>query len=136
MSPVDMTSMLERMEHPEATVLRICFRTIMEFNQVAAFRDALQQQTEVGSGPYVLDFSEVEYLSSAALGLLHSTKRKLMAPGQPLRRTGSWALFAIFSDSASALEAIRQGEADPIVLCSVKRDIQDIFQLSSGKPGL
>ena len=130
MNSLDLTDILERVEHPEATVIRIRVQRIVETEQLNAVRDALYREAEGACGRLILDLSAVEFLSSAALGWLITLRKKLMQRGRPFqapcRRRG---LFAFFRNEAAALEAIRQGESDPLLLCGVSEDIMEIFQV-------
>lgn len=129
MSSRDLTDVLERVEHPEATVLRVCVRSIVETEQMNGFKEALYREAESAAVPLVLDLSAVEFLSSATLGWFITTRRKLVLRGMPFqapcRRHG--ALFAIFRDAATALQAIRQGQSDPLMFCGVGKEIMEVF---------
>jgi anti-anti-sigma factor len=130
MSSIDSTDVLEREEHPEATVIRVCVRRIIDEEQLVAVRDALYRQAEQGSGHLILDLSAVDYLSSASLGWLITLRKRLMQRGRsfqaPCRRRG---LFAFYPDAAAALESVRRGETDPLLLCGVSENIMEIFQV-------
>src|SRR4051812_43043507 len=116
----DPSEQMDREDFPEATVIRVRGRTLCGGDQSSAIKCVLSQLVEGGAGRVIVDLTEVEYLGSAAIGMLLTLRRKLMANGKsfrpPCRRRG---LFAFFPDRAAALEAIRQGEADPLLLCGV-----------------
>jgi hypothetical protein len=124
-TPIDV---LTRQEHAEATVIRIGIPNLVEGDPFIGVRDALYQEVETGSLPLILDLTAVEWISSAGLGWLIRLRNKLMERGRPFqppcRRRG---LFAFFPDQAAAFEAIRQGEADPLLLCGVRPAVLDVF---------
>ena len=130
MNSLDLTDVLEKLENPEATVIRVRSKRLVETERLNAVRDALYREAERANGPLILDLGEVEFLSSASLGWLITLRRKLMQRGStfqaPCRRRG---LFAFFKDSAEALQAIRNGESDPLLLCGVSEEMMEIFQV-------
>jgi hypothetical protein len=115
---------------PEATVVRIRARMLSGDEQLAAVKDVLFCLVEAGKGRLILDFTAVEYVGSAAIGMLLTLRRKLMTGGKdfrpPCRRRG---LFAFFRDEAEAVEAIRRGETDPLLLCGISPQIMEVFQV-------
>jgi anti-anti-sigma regulatory factor len=119
---------LIREDYPEAIVLRVGCRVLREDVALTALRDALYREAESADRPLVLDFTGVEFLSSAAVGWLIVARRRMalrVRPFQPpCRRRG---LFAIYPDAAAALDAIRQGESDPLVLCAVRPAVAEVF---------
>lgn len=124
------SKVLTRQEHPEAIVIRVLVPILMEGNGSIAVRDALYQESEFGDRPLILDLAAVEYLCSAVLGWLITARMKLRQRGQsfqpPCQRRG---IFAFFPDQAAALQALRQGETDPLLLCGVRADLQDLFRV-------
>lgn len=114
----------------EAIVMTPRTPSIMEGTPaLEAFRAALATIAEGETKRVILDFSEVEFLSSACLGNLITARRKLRSRGQtfakPCQRRGS--LFAFFPDREAALAACRLGETDPLLLCSVSKEIMEVF---------
>ena len=129
MNSDESTDLVERDDLPEATVLRIGILKLSE-EQVVVVKDAVDRQTGFASDRLILDFSAVEYLSSAGLGWLIKLRKQLMKDGKPFqppcrRRT----LFAFYPDVSAALEAVRQGESDPMLLCGVREEIREIFEV-------
>jgi hypothetical protein len=119
---------LTREDLPEAIVIRIDSPRLLEEQNLLAFRDALFRATEGADRPVVIDLSRVEFLSSAALGWFITVRRKLTAQGRPFEkpcRLG--ALFPMFADRDAALAAIRAGDSNPLLLCSVSKEIKEIF---------
>ncbi len=130
MNPSPPIEIVTRQEHAEAIVLRIGNQKLLEGERLIAVRDALYREAEAGDHPLILDLTAVEYLDSAALGWLITLRKKLMQRGRafqpPCRRRG---LFPFFPDQAAALEAIRQGESDPLLLCGVRTELMEVFQV-------
>jgi hypothetical protein len=127
---IDPSEQLVQEDFPEATVIRIRVRKLSGDEQSTAIEAALFQFVETGKGRLILDFTAVEYLGSAAIGILITLRRRLMAGGKtfqpPCRRRG---LFAFFRDEAEAVEAIRRGETDPLLLCGISPQIMEVFQV-------
>ena len=121
---------LEHEEHPEGTVIRLGVRSVFADEQGYVIRDVLYRHAEVSTGPLILDLSAIDDLSSAVLGWLITIRKRLMARGKPFqapcRRRG---LFAFYCDVAAALEAVRQGESDPLLLCGLNKDHEDLFKV-------
>lgn len=121
-------SLLSRAEHLKAIVVQIHAPSIRDIELLTTIRDALYREAESADRTLILDLSEVEYLTSAAVGWLITLRRKLMSRGlgfqAPCRRR---TLFGIYSNATAALEAIDQGEQDPLLLCGVSKDVKDIF---------
>lgn len=121
-------NVLTREKTPEATILRIHVRKLGDGDQaLVAFRDALLREAEVGSRPLIVDLTEVEFLTSATVTWFIVTRTKLRdrgKPFQPVRRRGS---FAFFPDQAAALEAIRQGEPDSLLICGARQAVMEVF---------
>src|SRR5262245_19060498 len=128
MSPNTPSEVVARQEHAEATVIRISVRTL-DGEQLAVVKETLDREADIASRPLILDLAPVEYLCSAAVGWLLTLRKKLMQRGKPFqppcRRR---ALFAFFPDQATALEAVRQGEPDPLLLCGVRPEVMDGFE--------
>ena len=127
---IDLSEQLVQEDFPEATVIRIRARMLVGDEQLTAIKAALFQFVETGKGRLILDFTAVEYLGSAAIGMLLTLRRRLMTGGKefrpPCRRRG---LFAFFRDEGEAIEAIRRGETDPLLLCGVRPEIRDLFEV-------
>ena len=125
--PIDL---LVQEEYPEATIIRIRARALRESEQLDAVRDRLYRLAEGVDGRLILDLSAVESLDSAWLGWLLTLRKRLMQRGRafqpPCRRRG---LFAFFPNDREALEAVRQGEPDPLLLCGVRPEIMELFQI-------
>lgn len=131
MNPKTPIDVLTRQEYAEATVIRIGVRILRETEgEPLRLRDNLYREAEAGNRPLILDFGAVEVLTSAVLGWLITLRKKLMQRGTPFqppcRRRG---LFAIFPDETQALEAIRTGERDPLLLCSLRPEVMEVFQV-------
>ena len=127
MNPED-PQVVTRTVHTEAIVLRIRVPLLREGEQrLGAVRDALYREAESADRPLVLDLSAVEFLTSAALGWLITLRRRLIDRGgrfaPPCRR----GLYAQFPDVDAALEAIRRGESDPLMLCGAGPGVREIF---------
>lgn len=117
-------------DHPEACVIRIRSRLLLRDEQIDALRQAVYRHAQSGGGRLILDFAAVEYFSSVCIGLLVTLRKELrgqVPPSEPpfqFRRR-----FTFFSSVEEALEAIRQGERDPLVLCGVRRELAEILLL-------
>lgn len=126
----DPSEQLAREDFPEATVIRVRSRTLSGDDRSTAIECVLFRLVEEDKGRIIVDLTEVEYLGSAAIGMLMTLRRRLMANGKsfqpPCRRRG---LFACFPDRAAAIEAIRQGEADPLLLCGVSPQNMEVFEV-------
>jgi anti-anti-sigma factor len=128
------TPIFEKIEHSEATVVRIRTPRIMEIGEIEKLKDALFRLADLGTQRIVLDLSEVQYLSSASLGVLIILRRKLGDRGgslQPLCRRGR--IFAFYQDQSDALEAIRNGETDPLLLCGACNELMELFMVCGGQ---
>jgi len=115
---------------PEAIVVTPRASNLLEGTPaLEAFQTALATIAEGELKRVILDFCEVEFLCSACLGNLITARRKLRSAGQtfvrPCQRRGS--LFAFFPDREAALAACRLGETDPLLFCSVSREIEEVF---------
>jgi anti-anti-sigma regulatory factor len=126
MSPSTPSGALTRQEHPEATVIRIGVRSLLEGEQLLAVKETVDREVEVGSRPLVLDLAAVEYLDSAAFGWLLALRGKLVQRGRTFQ--ARQALFGYFPDQAAALEAVRQGEPDPLMLCGIRPKLMQVFR--------
>ena len=127
MIPSDGSEMLTRADHAEAIVLRIERPFLREGEPSSSLRDALFREAESADRPVVLDLSVVEFLTSAALGWLITLRRRLRDRGRSFGPPCRRGLFAVFPDAAAALDAIRQGESDPLLLCGVRPGVREIF---------
>src|SRR5262249_39234343 len=112
----------------EATIIRILLPRLCELKQLEAVHEALCRLAEVKNGQLILDMSAVEFLSSACIGWFLKVRQQLRERGRnfqpPCQRRG---LFAFFADAKEALEAIRQGEPDPLLLCGVRPEVLEVF---------
>ena len=119
--------MLTRTDHPEAVVLQIVTADIREGN-LSEIRAALDQATASISRSVILDLSQVSFLTSAAVGLLIKFRRHLLDQGgtfqPPCRRRG---LFAMYPNAEIALDAVRRGETEPLILCGANAETAKIF---------
>jgi hypothetical protein len=123
-----MSEPLTREVLPEAIVLRIDSPRLLDEQNLLAFRDALFGATDGADRPVIVDLSRVEFLSSAALGWFITVRRKLTVQGRPFEkpcRLG--ALFPMFADREAALAAVRAGDSNPLLLCSVSKEIKEVF---------
>ena len=127
MSPNGRSEILARVEYPEAVVLSLLTPDVREGEPLSSVRDALYREADASDRAVVLDLSAVQFLTSAALGMLLTLRRRLMDRGRAFRPPCRRGLFAQFPDAATALDAIRQGESDPLVLCGVAEGIRDMF---------
>jgi len=117
-------------EHTEARVVRICSRTLLNQDLLDQLRDSLLRFAESGNGRLILDFAAVEYISSACIGLLVTLRKRLRQRGRAFQPPFRWRdLLAVFPGADDALEAIRQGGRDPLLLCGVRREIIEIIQV-------
>ena len=117
-------------ELAEATVIRILVPRLCEPRQLEAIHEALRRLAEVKTGRLILDMSAVEFLSSAIIGWLLKLRHQLRERGRNSqllsRRRG---LFAFFANVKEALEAICQGEPDPLLLCGVRQEVKEVFEV-------
>src|SRR5262245_46051158 len=123
------SEILTRTEHAEAIILRIEQPLLREGEHLSALRDALFREVESADRPVILDLSVVEFLSSAALGWLITLRRGLAERGRSFNPPCRRGLFAVFPDTVAALDAIRRGESDPLLLCGAGPGVQDLFRL-------
>ncbi len=125
-----LNSMVEVRSGPDVTVGRILADKLHTEADIAEFETALFQAVESGTRCIILDLTQVKFMSSAVIGTLARARRKLMHRGEvfqpPCRRRG---LFAFYPNEAAALKAIRQGESDPLLLCSVDPNLMDVFKV-------
>jgi anti-anti-sigma regulatory factor len=78
---IEFSEHLIQEDFPEATVIRIRVRKLLEDGQMVAIKTALLQAIDTGKGRLILDFTEVEYLSSAFIGTLLNLRKKLRVGG-------------------------------------------------------
>ena len=120
---------LAREETPEATVVRILVPTLRHGDPaLAILREAFSREGEVGSRPLIVDLTAVEFLTSAALSWFVVARKKLHDRGEPYQAPpGRRGRFIFFPDQAAALEAIRQGEPDRLLICGARPEIIEVF---------
>jgi hypothetical protein len=139
MSTKTPSEFLTREEYPEATLFRIATPNLPEGPPLVALMEAIGPEAALGNRPVILDFAAVEYLGSAALACLVKLRtqfRQRGGPFQPPARRG-WLVFTVFPDPAAALEAVHQGEPDPLLLCGVRPEVAEVFCCVRGEqPGL
>ena len=125
------TDPLTREEHAEAVVIRIGIRSIHGLgDESALIREALYREAETVNLPLILDLSDVHFLSSIALGWLIVLRNRLVDRGMPFeQKRQRWEVFALFPDQAAAIEAIRRGEHDSLMLCGVRREVREVFAI-------
>ena len=129
MSQVTFTEVVAREEH--STVIRIGLPMLVEGEQLAAVREAIAHEAGADAGTLILDLRAVRWLDSAALGWFISLRNELIQRGrafQPPSRRGT--LLACFTDAAAALEMVRQGGSDPLLLCGVCPEVNEILVVS------
>lgn len=81
-----------------------------------------------GEVTVILDFSEAEYFSSVLIAWLLGLQNKLKKRGLPFHhRRKRWELFAVFPDHVTALDAIRRGEHDALMLCGLRQELVDVL---------
>jgi hypothetical protein len=128
MSSSEPERLLVQEELVEATIIRILVPKLYEPKQLEAIHESLARLAEVKNGRLILDMSAVEFISSACIGWFLKLRQQLRERVRnfqpPCRRRG---LFAFFADAKEALEAIRQGEPDPLLLCGVRREVMEVF---------
>lgn len=74
----DMSSRLEIQYEAEATIITLKDEKILEDRDIRDLEEALRSAVEAGSSKsIVLDFSSVQFMSSAVLGLLIKVSRKI-----------------------------------------------------------
>ncbi len=127
---IELSEHLAQEDFPEATVIRIRVRQLTDYGQIQAIQTALLQLVESGTDRLILDMTEVAYLSSASLGMFINLRKRLSARGKTFKPPcGRRGLFTMLEDEATAIEAIRGGETEPILLCGVRPDIKEVFRI-------
>jgi hypothetical protein len=128
MSSSEPKRLLAQEELREATIIRILLPRLCEPKQLEAIHEALGRLAEVKNSRLIMDMSAVEFLSSACIGWFLKLRQQLRERGRnfqpPCRRR---ALFAFFADAKEALDAIRRGEPDPLLLCGVRPEVMEVF---------
>lgn len=109
---------IEELDLPDATVIRVHVRELTAEGDVAVVKDALCRRIETGCRRIILNLSEVEWISSSVIGMLCQVRKGVPHRArvfQPPSKRGT--IFPIFRDESEALETVRQGETDCLVLC-------------------
>jgi hypothetical protein len=128
MSSSEPARLLAKEDLGEATIIRILVPRLCEPKQLEAFHETLGRLADDKNSRLILDLSAVEFLPSACIGWFLKLRQQLRLRGRhfqpPCQRRG---LFAFFADAKVALEAIRLGESDPLLLCGVRPEVMEVL---------
>lgn len=111
-------------------VVTFCKDSLTDPVQIKRIKDYLYQLLDGGVERLILDFKDVPNFGSEILGVLIVVRRKLAtrAPFKP-PRSRKWEWFEICPDRKTALAAMATVDSDPLVLCSIKPPLQEIFRV-------
>ena len=113
-------------------VVTFCGQRLMESEQINRIKAQLYGLIDDGVDRLILDFGHVTFLSSAFVGVLITLRKKLSAKKAfkpPCVR--KWGLFEVCPDRQTALELMSKAESDPLVLCAMRPELQEVFAICS-----
>ncbi len=115
-------------------VVTFCDRAPTDSEQIARIKQSLCDLVDGGADRLILDFRNVEYVCSLFLGMLLFVRKRLSVK-KPFRdfRLRHWEGFETCPDREHALEAISGPECDPLVFCSVRSEIREIFKVCGAR---
>ena len=127
---------LTREDERGTVVLTFPGPKLTEGEQIDRIKRYLYHLADDGVERLILDFQHVTFLSSAFVGVLLSLRKKLSAKKAfkpPCVR--EWGLFEVCPDRQIALELMSKAESDPLVLCAMSPELQEVFAICSLSSG-